>query len=208
MDNNKLQSQELDEMRRQLNLLNDKLGEEKIVSERLLKESMNSKMGWIKTLFWVELLVALPFIAWFFAAAKSSGSPLANYSWWSYAALLLLTSVDIYFDYRVNIAPLRELDYHGDNLVGTVGKLVRMKRERKMQAYVGIAASIAVLGWMLIECWMNVGPTAAARHLLLAMTLIGCAGALAGGILGVVLISRMQRTNDRMISQINEIIHH
>lgn len=205
MENSNLQSMELDDMRSQLGLLKDKINEEKIINDRLLRESMRSKMGWIRTFFWLELLVALPFIAFALVLAKMSSLPISHFSWWTFAALMLILAVDIYFDYRVNVAPLKEHDYDRDNLVATVGKLIKMKRQRKLQAIIGIATMVPAIGWGFAECWMAVGDDPAARADLHAMTVSCIIGAIIGGIGGVIMIGRMQRTNDRMISQINEI---
>ena len=48
MDKNFDNTQEWEEMRLSLNALKNKLDKQEIVNDRLLRESMKSKMSWIK----------------------------------------------------------------------------------------------------------------------------------------------------------------
>ena len=56
---------ELDEMKQQLHILQDKFQKEVIINDTLIQESMKHKMSWIKKLFWMEVICS-PFeiLAW------------------------------------------------------------------------------------------------------------------------------------------------
>src|SRR5574344_1933836 len=54
--------QELEEMRQQLNILQEKLDQQDIVNEKLLKSSMKSKMSWIVK-YIIGEVIAIPILA-------------------------------------------------------------------------------------------------------------------------------------------------
>ena len=54
MDNNINNDLQLQEMRQQMTELKQQLDRQQIVNEQLLRQSMTSKMSWIKRYIWVE----------------------------------------------------------------------------------------------------------------------------------------------------------
>ena len=84
MDKNFDNTQEWEEMRLSLNALKNKLDKQEIVNDRLLRESMKSKMSWIKKYLWFAV-AAVPFVALCFLPMTI----MLNLSWWLYGFTIL-----------------------------------------------------------------------------------------------------------------------
>ena len=155
MENKNDESLELKEIQTQLSLLKSKLDREEIVNDHLLRESMKSKMAWVKKFIFLESFILVPLAAVFFLYLNFHHH-FFHFSWLSYSVLLLLCVVDVTLDYRINVKALNDED---------------------MRAHISFASlSIGML-----------------------------VGAIIGGFIVFFTIRSLQKTNDRMIEQINEI---
>jgi hypothetical protein len=200
MENNNMTT-DLEQMRQQMETLKTKLDEQQIINDKLLKQSMKSKMNWIRNYILIELFAMLPFIG--IACASMQGD--LHFSWWSYSALMLLILVDVLLDYRVNVTALKESDYEKDNLVETVKKLAKMKHQRWLQTVIGLPLGLLILGWMGTEIYLHASHTAE-NNMFLTVMLISCSiGFCIGIAIGLTILHKMQKTNDELISQMKEI---
>ena len=78
MENSNLNKMnELEAMREQMQLLKQKLDNQEIVSDQLLRKAMSGKMSWIKKYIWFELLVLLPLCTLNFVGLKMMYSSLS-----------------------------------------------------------------------------------------------------------------------------------
>ena len=190
---------ELDEMKQQLHILQDKFQKEVIINDTLIQESMKHKMSWIKKLFWMEVICA-PFeiLAWL-GIVK-----VCHLSWWTFGFFTIMLLVCLFFDYIINLSTLRDEDYQRDNLIETSKKLVRMKHLRRIEYIVTYPLGSVWLGWAAFEMWQQVN----LQHNEVLSQQVG--------IVYVVLIAlaafivfylyyKMQRTNDEIIEQINSV---
>lgn len=192
---------ELELMHQQMDTLKTKLNEQQIINDKLLKQSMKSKMGWIKKFIWIELLVLLPFVGIMFAIEKFD----LHYSWWSYGVLMLFMVADVLFDYRINVMALKDVDYEKDNLVQTAGKLLKMKHYRKLHTTIGLPLATLVLAWMGIEVYFNNSHTQDGNTFLLILLIACIIGFCIGLAIGLFILHKMQKTNDELIRQMKEI---
>ena len=199
-DNNN--NNELEIMRTQLNALKSQLAQQEIVTENLIIDAMKKKMTWIKK-YVIFQICLIPILAIIWAAII----PMCGISWWNYAFLLIMCCIDVYADYCINVTALSDDDYLRGNLVTTVKKLLKMKRYRALQMAICIPLIIVWLLWAGIEAY-NALPEATSEFQE-AFISGGLIGGVIGGICGLIfafsIYRKMQRTNDEVIAQINDL---
>lgn len=199
-DNNN--NNELEIMRTQLNALKSQLAQQEIVTENLIIDAMKKKMTWIKK-YVIFQICLIPVLAIIWAAII----PMCGISWWNYAFLLIMCCIDVYADYRINVSSISDDDYLRGNLVSTVKKLLKMKRYRALQMAICIPLIIVWLLWAGIEAY-NALPEVA-NEFQEAFINGGLIGGVIGGICGLIfafsIYRKMQRTNDEVIAQINDL---
>ena len=192
MENSNLNKMnELEAMREQMQLLKQKLDNQEIVSDQLLRKAMSGKMSWIKKYIWFELLVLLPLCTLNFVGLKMMYSSL---SWWPILAILLLLLVEILLDFFIN--NISSTDWLSENLLQTAGKLVKMKKLRWWQLICSLPVAIVLFWWLFSQF---------PDDLRMPMTIGGTIGGVIGFGVGVSILLKMQRTNDELITQIHEI---
>ena len=183
-------------MRSQLGILKSKLDRQTIVTDRLIHRAMKQQMSWINTYLWFATLVLLPVVCVLWWQAKA----LLGLSMCSYLLLVLLTAGSVVADIVIN--KMHPADWQSDNLVQTAHKLARMKHTRKVQTQVQCALLVAVLAFISYDaCTAGVLP----HHARLTFVISMAAGLVIGGGIGLVILARMQRTNDDIIKQIKEL---
>lgn len=189
---------DFEQMRAQLDIMKKKLHRQEIVNSRLMSEAMSRKISWIRKFIWVEIAL-LPFIAIVYAVliAAFHISPLL------YAVIMVLTIGDVYADYRIN--KMTSADWLASNLVETGRKLVKMKRVRMIHFAVAGVLALIVFGWLSYE--MICGGYRPMDDSLLVGCGIGMGvGAVVGLIVAYVIYRKMQRTNDDIIRQIDDLM--
>ena len=192
---------EIEQMRAQLESLRQSLDRQEIVNERLIAKSMKSRMSWLKKYIIMEACL-IPVIAILWLELKM----VLGLSWLNYAFLMVMVVIDVYIDYRINLHSLSDADYSKSNLIGTMTKLMVMKRRRTIQMVAAVPIVIVWVLWTGLEAYASLAT--ATEPMLRAFifgALIGCAiGGVAGLIFAFYIYRKMQRTNDDVISQINE----
>lgn len=201
MENNN-QNTELELMRSQMEDFKAQLGKQKIVNEKMIIGSMKKSMSWIKRYVYFECsLVPIIAVSWF--AIKE----FAHLSWLNYAFLMTMVIVSVIADYRINVSSISDADYSRDNLLTTIKKLTRMKRQRSIEMMIEMPAIVLWLLWSGIEAWIYM--PADAPDFMRGAVYGGIVGGVIGGVCGLIFAFRiffkMQRTNDEVISHINEL---
>ena len=201
MENNN-QNTELELMRSQMEDFKAQLDKQKIVNEKMIISSMKKSMSWIKRFVYFECsLVPIIAVSWF--AIKE----YALLSWFNYAFLMTMIIVSVIADYRINVSAISDADYSRNNLLTTVKKLTRMKRQRSIEMMIEVPVLVVWLLWSGIETWMYM--PADAPDFVRAAVYGGMVGGVIGGVCGLIfafrIFSKMQRTNDEVISQINDL---
>ena len=201
MDKNFENAQELEEMRMSLNALKNKLDKQEIVNERLLRQSMKSKMSWIHRYTNVQLFF-VPLVALCFLPLVLS----MNLSWWLYGFTIVMVAVSAGFDWFIN--HMSGLDFMKGNLMETASRLAKMKRLRIRHEIVGMTVLVFWIIWLVYEIYKS-GMEAPAESGMQEMAwgyIIGVGvGLVIGLIIGFAIFFKMQRTNDEIIQQIEEI---
>ena len=198
---------ELEQMREQMQVLRNKLDTQEIVNEKLVKNSVKSKMSWIKKLVYFEFLL-LPFIALMGYGLKE----VFNLSWFCYAFIVVLCAIDTVCDYRINVASLDLEKVEKHNLSDTLQKLVAMKQMRAKAFFIMMLLSIPLFMWVSIEMWQYISTITLKDDLHTHIVYAGAYGGFVGGIIGFIvgiyisirIYRKMQTTNDELIAQIEE----
>ena len=195
---------ELEQMREQMAAFKNRLDKQQIINERLVRNSMGSKMSWIKNFVWIEIAI-LPLLLLFFAQVFHVEMGL---SWWLFAFLAIGTIADVIGDYIINCIPKSQL-MSGD-LVETSQRLMKMKKQRGIWFAVGMVFVTIWLVWFIIEIVMrlNIGSKCPDHNFAALVIIIGLAvGAIVGYILAWLLFRKMQKTNSELIAQIEQVTH-
>lgn len=194
---------ELEQMREQMQVLRNKLDTQEIVNEKLVKNSVKSKMSWIKKLVYFEFLL-VPFTALMAYVLKE----MFNLSWFCYASILVLCVIDVVCDYRINVASLDLEKVEKHNLSDTLQKLVAMKKMRAKAFFIMMLLSIPLFIWASIEMWKNISISTSTNTFNTNILYGGLVGGIIGFFVGIYISIRiyrkMQATNDEIIAQLEE----
>lgn len=188
---------ELEQMREQMNIFKSRLDEQQIINEQLVRNSMGGKMSWIKNFVWGEIII-IPIFLLLFAPFYAQ----LGLSWWLLAFLVVGLVADVTGDFIINRIPKSQL-LSGD-LVETSQRLAKMKKQRTQWFIVGIIFVTIWFVWFVIEL---INSSKSSNQEAVTNLMIG--GAVVGGIIGIVvawfIYRKMQKTNNQIIEQINQI---
>lgn len=191
---------ELDDLRQQLNDLKNKVDQQGHLNESLVKKAVQGKMkGLHRFLLRYCLIMGLfiPFIIWDFIQNQ--------FSWPFIAFTLLIFLGSFVAEYFINRMDVNQM---GDDLVETARKLLQMKKNRRTQLAIGFCILAIWLPWYAYEIYksmiLTVDPSDVSG--MMTVIIIGMLiGITIGLAIGLTFYRRMQRTNDEMINQINDL---
>lgn len=190
---------ELEIMRSQMASFKKQLEQQEIINSRIMSESMKKKFSWIKKMIIGEIIL-IPIFLYLAFAAKY----YLDLSWWSVVTFVILLLCDIWCDYDINMRAIKDSDYSRDNLIDTIEKLLRMKQRRTKQAAIMLITLIGLIIWLSIEISLHLISINAATRMWGVFY-----GGVVGGVIGIAvswwIYCKMQKTNDEMIKQIEEI---
>ena len=186
---------ELDDIRQQINAIKDKVDQQGHLNVALVKQTIRSKMKSVHRTSMslaVTAMFCIPLYIWM--------KYEENLSWGLTIATIVLMTGSIIADYFINRI---DVSHMGDDMVETARKLTRMKINRSKELRIGIIAALLWLVWMLYEFYNSHLAEGATAAWISIVPLI--VGAILGAILGIFIFHKMQRANDEMIRQINDI---
>jgi len=191
---------ELEEMRQQLGILKEKIDGQKLISDKLIRQSMLNKMSFMKKYTWVSFF-ALLFIYYVYNDIRIT----FNLSWWFYGATVIFMTFSVCFDAYINRFN-KESFLNGD-LIATSLQMQRMKKLRKRSLLYGIFFMTIWVSWFVIELYNGSGAANGGENtsMFYGMLVGGGVGLIAGVAIGIWLYLRMQRINSDIISQIEEL---
>lgn len=187
---------DLEQMRDQLGLLKQKLDKQTIVTDRLLHQAMKQKMSWIQRYCWFAALVAFPLVCVVFWMIKD----YYGISLFSYLLLIILTGSCITADFVIN--KMKPTDWESENLIQTATKLVKMKHTRSIQTIIQETLLVIVLVIMGYDVYTS-GTVPSDTMLYFGSSCL--AGLFVGGTIGLRILGKMQRTNDEIVQQIDDL---
>ena len=191
---------EFEEMRQQLDILKNKLDNQTLVNDKLIRQSMLNKMSFMKKYTWVSFLVLL-----FTYYAYNEVRILFNTSWWFYGFTVLVMTFCVCFDAYINHVNKKEF-LNGDLIAASL-QMQRMKKLRKRSLLYGIFFMTIWVSWFVIELYNGSGAANGGENtsMFYGMLVGGGVGLIVGVAIGIWLYLRMQRINSDIISQIDEL---
>lgn len=194
--NNTINEFELDDLRQQIEDIKNKVNKQGRLNEELVKKAIQGKMRGVHGIILKLAIVAVLCIPFYIMMKYRVGLswPLTIFT----IAFMLASVTSDYFINRIDVSHM------GDDMVGTAAKLVKMKRNRVIGQRIGIGIAVLWLAWFCYEYFMlnSVYGTEAAWFSMIGIFV----GALIGGLIGIRIFNKMQRANDEMIDQINELM--
>ena len=185
---------ELDEMRQQIKALKEKVENQGILNENLVKKSIQGKMKSIhNTVYRLFAMVLFAIPLWLFIKYQH------NLSWYYTIFTILMMLVSVFFDWYINRIDVNRM---GDDLKETANQLLKMKKQRAQQEK--IALFIVVPAWFIwtgYEFYTNITDSTTATALLIGIAV----GGIIGLIIGLSIYFKMQRKNTEMLEEIESI---
>lgn len=183
---------ELEEIRKQISELKQRLDRESTLNEQLLHDSLKMKMNTVHAL--VRKVISIGIVgvaAWILIGLVWHLSP------WFIAFTCLMMLASMTAEYLIN---RMKSDSFAENLKDTAIRLVRMKTLRLRQTIIG--------GTVLIVIWMPWLAYEFSQHFdgreFLPMIVGASVGLVIGACVGISILMKMQRANSEMIRQIEE----
>lgn len=202
METNNNNMTELEQMREQMSIFKSQLDKQQIINEQLVRNTMGNKMSWIKKFIWAEIIL-VPIILIIMASFHAS----EGLSWWLFAFLAIGLIADTTGDFIINRIPKGQM-LSGD-LVETSQRLIKMKKQRTSWFIAGSIFLTIWLVWFIIEIVMKlnvIGCNEPSHNLVVTIMvtalIIGC---LIGFLIAWLIFRKMQKTNNQIIEQINQI---
>ena len=192
---------ELDDLRRQINELKNKVDQQGRLNEDLVKKAIQGKMRKLHhNLFWYCLILGLivPFMIWDFIES--------GMSWPFIIFTIVIFAASFIAEYFINRMKISNM---GNDIVETASKLIQMKQNRKKQLTIGFCVIAIWIPWYFYEIYKSAA-TEIESSSMTSFLIIVIISMLIGGAIGLAIglnfYCKMQRTNDEMIDQIKELM--
>lgn len=191
---------EFEEMRQQLGILKNKLENQTLINDKLIRQSMLDKMSSMKKYTWFSFLVLL-FIYYAYYEARE----IFNLSWWFYGFTVIFMTFSVCFDAYIN--RVNKKDFLNGDLIAASLQMQRMKKLRKISLLCGISILTIWVPWICLEVYNGLGVANGGENesLFYSMMIGGGVGLIIGAAIGIWIYLRMQRINSDIIQQIDEL---
>lgn len=191
---------EFEEMRQQLGILKNKLENQTLINDKLIRQSMLHKMSFIKKYTWVSFL-GLLFIYYIYYEARE----IFNLSWWFYGFTVIFMTLSVCFDAYIN--RVNKKDFLNGDLIAASLQMQQMKKLRKKSLLCGISILTIWFPWLCVELYNGLGLANGTKNesLFYGMMVGGGVGLIIGAVIGISIYFRMQRINSDIIQQIDEL---
>jgi len=187
MENQNNNLQELEGLRQQVAEFKNRMEQQEIVSQRLLKAAMNGHLSWIRTMnIWAGpiCLVLSPLIIY---ALRIIGSS------WGPAILFVLVLIgEVVFNFW-NVSTIRDKHLAVQDVISVQQRLIAYKRREKLQMFGEIPFLILWLIWLMCDIHSAVNMT---PRLVMAV--------LIGFLIGFFVFYREMRSLNKAIKDIDE----
>ena len=134
---------ELDEMRQQMAILKNKLDDQTIVNDRLIRRAVKNSVSTINKRYLVISIIAFAMIPYdYWAFVKLNGLSI---SLWIAMSVIMLAVIGFCI---YNGHEMRKNDFVSDNLLDTKRKTLKAQKRDAMWPYFGIPVAIGWAAWV------------------------------------------------------------
>ena len=182
----------MEELKQQFAILTDKLESQEINNERLLRTVMKSKMKSINKYYYWVLFLGLPVIVLCFQSLYNEGQVSLLF----YVSTVLIAALDIIVEMVINKTG-NNLWQEADLLTARQ-TLVQMKQRRKKVEIISIPLVMIWLSFLAFELFRNSTDA-------LMLSTLAVIGGMVGLGMGLLAYRDMQRTNDELIQEIDQL---
>lgn len=184
---------ELDTMRLQLNELKQRLDKTSTLNEHLMQDALKGKMrGVQRTIIKVLIMGAVALPMWIFIGYWF------NLPWYYITFTMAMLAASMLADYVINRMDVDTMDR---NLAETARQLVKMKKYRLRQELIAIPTLLLWFGWTIWE-FTHAGLD---PDLAQGITYGAGLGLVIGGAIGISIFFKLQKSNDEMLRQIEDL---
>lgn len=184
----------MEELKQQFAILTDKLESQVINNERLLRTVMKTKMKSINKYYYWVLFLGLPVIVFCFQSFYNEG----RISLLFYVSTLLLAVLDTMGGIIIN--KIGNNQWQEADLLTARQTLVQMMQRRKKVELVSIPFAIIWLSVFSLEVFRS-----STDEMMIYVVITGLMGGLIGMGIGLLAYRKMQRTNDELIREIDQL---
>ena len=189
---------ELENMRQQMATLKSKLEQQEIINDRLIRDSLNTKLGKVKRQKWTKLILIL--FAMLYVPAILYWM-LNLPAWFCIVSLLYFTFAAFYDFYYMN--GINNGDLSREQMLDTSRRVARMKKMNARWLWFSIPFSIV---WIATMAYLMFTTDSLITRANLEGALYGGAiGLIIGLAIGAYVYTRQQRQAQAIIDQIDEI---
>ena len=182
----------MEELKQQFAILTDKLESQEINNERLLRTVMKTKMKSINKYYYWVLFLGLPVIVLCFQSLYNEGQVSLLF----YVSTVLIAALDIIVEMVINKTG-NNLWQEADLLTARQ-TLVQMKQRRKKVEIISIPLVMIWLSFLALELFRNSTDA-------LMLSTLAVIGGMVGLGMGLLAYRDMQRTNDELIQEIDQL---
>lgn len=184
----------MEELKQQFAILTDKLESQEINNERLLRTVMKTKMKSINKYYYWVLFLGLLVIVFCFQSFYNEG----RISLLFYVSTLLLAVLDTMGGIIIN--KIGNNQWQEADLLTARQTLVQMMQRRKKVELVSIPFAIIWLSVFSLEVFRS-----STDEMMIYVVITGLMGGLIGMGIGLLAYRKMQRTNDELIREIDQL---
>ena len=188
------ETNELEEMRAQMALLQEKLNKEEILTDSLLKQAMTGKMSTINRYKWVSLFAAIFALTFGNASWYGIGMPLRFLIGTSIIMVVCVVATWIIH------AKMDEKDIVDGNLLEVAKNAKKLKKEYIIWQRIGYPVIVVWLAWFFYELMLLNQD----KEFLVGLFIASAIGGIIGGIWGHMMNRKVMRACDDLIRQIEE----
>ena len=182
----------MEELKQQFAILTDKLESQEINNERLLRTVIKTKMKSINKYYYWVLFLGLPVIVLCFQSLYNEGQVSLLF----YVSTVLIAALDIIVEMVINKTG-NNLWQEADLLTARQ-TLVQMKQRRKKVEIISIPLVMIWLSFLAFELFRNSTDA-------LMLSTLAVIGGMVGLGMGLLAYRDMQRTNDELIREIDQL---
>lgn len=186
----------MDELKQQFALLTQRLESQPINNDKLLKTVIGNRMKWIAKYVYLKIVLFFPLTALLYYFFYQRGMISLTFL----VLTLLLCVLELYFDTVIN--HIRGKGWLEKDLLTSRQLLVKMKQRRTQLILAEIPISIV---WVLVFFFEIISYQPDNPAYAVAMGICIGIGALAGAVIAYLVFKKMQRTNDELLREIDQL---